>query len=518
VATAATATTLATARTIALTGTVTGTATAFDGSANISISTTVPTATTSVTGLMSSTDKSKLDGVAVNANNYVHPTGDGSLHVPATGTTNNGKVLTAGSTAGSMSWTAIPAGITDHTLLSNIGTNTHAQIDTALTRLANTSGTNTGDQTTITGNAGTATTLATARTINGVLFDGSANITINAVDSTARIAATEKGAVNGVATLDATGKVPSTQLPSFVDDVLEFTNLASFPGTGETGKIYVALDTNKTYRWSGSAYVYITSGAVDSVAGKTGIVTLVKADVGLGNVDNTADSVKSVATAATTTGNAGTATKLATARTITATGDVTSTAVSFDGSANISIPYTMANSGVTAGTYNSAATKITPFTVDSKGRITGTGADVTITPAFASITSKPTTVSGYGITDAATLTGVEVLTNKTITGLKEIAVALPANAIDLNTGNVFTKTISASTTFTVSNIAPSGSVSAFILELTNAGSNTITWFSGIKWPSGVTPTLTASGVDVIGFYTRDGGTTWRGSLISKDSK
>lgn len=53
------------------------------------------------------------------------------------------------------------------------------------------------------------------------------------------------------------GKVPSSQLPSYVDDVLEFANLSAFPATGETGKIYVALDTNKTYRWSGSAYVQI---------------------------------------------------------------------------------------------------------------------------------------------------------------------------------------------------------------------------------------------------------------------
>ena len=64
-------------------------------------------ATTSVAGLMSSTDKTKLDGVATNANNYVHPTGDGNLHVPATSTTNDGKVLMAGATAGSLSWTSL---------------------------------------------------------------------------------------------------------------------------------------------------------------------------------------------------------------------------------------------------------------------------------------------------------------------------------------------------------------------------------------------------------------------------
>jgi hypothetical protein len=91
---------------------------------------------------------------------------------------------------------------------------------------------------------------------------------------------------NGVATLDASGLVPSSQLPSYVDDVLEYNNLASFPAIGETGKIYVAKDTNKTYRWSGSVYIQIYSGAVDSVAGKTGAVTLTSSDVGLGNVTN----------------------------------------------------------------------------------------------------------------------------------------------------------------------------------------------------------------------------------------
>ena len=64
-------------------------------------------ATTSTSGLMSSTDKTKLDGVATNANNYAHPTGDGNLHVPATSTTNNGKVLMAGATAGTLNWTAL---------------------------------------------------------------------------------------------------------------------------------------------------------------------------------------------------------------------------------------------------------------------------------------------------------------------------------------------------------------------------------------------------------------------------
>jgi len=66
------------------------------------------------------------------------------------------------------------------------------------------------------------------------------------------------GSSNGVAELDANGRVPSSQLPSYVDDVLEYADLAHFPATGETGKIYIAEDTNKTYRWSGSDYAEIS--------------------------------------------------------------------------------------------------------------------------------------------------------------------------------------------------------------------------------------------------------------------
>ena len=119
------------------------------------------------------------------------------------------------------------------------------------------------------------------------------------------IATTAKGAANGVAELDSTGKVPSSQLPSFVDDVLEYDKQSSFPTTGEAGKIYIAQDTNKTYRWSGSAYVEISAslalGETSSTAyrgdkGKTAYDhsqltsgnphNVTKSDVGLGNVGN----------------------------------------------------------------------------------------------------------------------------------------------------------------------------------------------------------------------------------------
>ena len=89
----------------------------------------------------------------------------------------------------------------------------------------------------------------------------------------------QKGSANGLATLDGSSKIPAVQLPSYVDDVLEFADFASFPVTGETGKIYIAIDTSKTYRWSGSIYVEISPSEVNSVNGQTGVVILDTDDI-----------------------------------------------------------------------------------------------------------------------------------------------------------------------------------------------------------------------------------------------
>lgn len=96
----------------------------------------------------------------------------------------------------------------------------------------------------------------TSRKVNGKAL--TVDITLAAADVGA-IPSSQKGAANGVAELDSTGKVPSAQLPSYVDDVLEFDSQSAFPGTGEAGKIYVAKDTNKTYRWGGTSYVEISA-------------------------------------------------------------------------------------------------------------------------------------------------------------------------------------------------------------------------------------------------------------------
>ena len=133
-----------------------------------------------------------------------------------------------------------------------------------------------------------------------------------------------KQAVGSYATLVG-GLVPAAQLPSYVDDVIEAANFAALQNPGESGKIYVTLSDGKIYRWSGSAYVEILSSPgstdavpegttnlyftttrasaaapVQSVAGRTGAVTLSKSDVGLGNVDNTSDAAKPISTATQT--------------------------------------------------------------------------------------------------------------------------------------------------------------------------------------------------------------------------
>jgi hypothetical protein len=93
---------------------------------------------------------------------------------------------------------------------------------------------------------------------------GSAN---NTSDLAKPISTATQNALDLKADLVA-GKIPSSQLPSYVDDVLEYANTGAFPGTGTTGLIYVDLSTNKIYRWSGSAYIEISPspGSTDSVA------------------------------------------------------------------------------------------------------------------------------------------------------------------------------------------------------------------------------------------------------------
>lgn len=149
----------------------------------------------------------------------------------------------------------------------------------------------------------------------------------------------------------------------------------------------------------------------------------------------------------------------------------------------------------------------------------GSGTAISSTTTAANIVTWIGTPSSANLAAAMTdETGSGLLvfgTTPVITALREKSAAISASDIDLAAANYFTKTISGTTTFTVSNVATSGDVSAFILILTNGGSATVNWFSGVTWNNATPPTLTASGVDILGFFTINGGTTWRGLVLAK---
>lgn len=205
----------------------------------------------------------------------------------------------------------------------------------------------------------------------------------------ARISA-QKAQPSGLATLDATGKVPAAQLPSFVDDVLEYDDLASFPVTGVNGVIYVAIDSNKTYRWSGSTYIEISPSAVTSVFGRSGVISAQSGDYSAAQVSNTpAGNLSSVTVQAaineldsekqpvdaTLTALAAfnsngiivqTAADTFAARSIASgTGITVSNGDGVSGNPSIAI----SASGVTASTYGSAS-QVSSFAVNAQGQIT----------------------------------------------------------------------------------------------------------------------------------------------------
>ena len=263
-----------------------------DGSTfNVTDSNTVyGNATASAAGLMSAADKAKLDGVVAGSN---HVTVDAELSTTSTNPVQN-KVIKSALDGKSN---------TGHTHDDRYYT--ESEINTKLNAKANSSHTHTKAQ----------------------ITDFPTSMPASDVYAWAKAASKPSytiGEVSGnLAASRISGTISATNLPSYVDDVLEYASLSKFPTTGESGKIYTALDTNKIYRWSGSAYVVISEtvalGTTHSSAGygdesraaynhstKTSGNPhhVTKTDVGLGNVDNTADSAKSVKYA-TSAGSAG---------------------------------------------------------------------------------------------------------------------------------------------------------------------------------------------------------------------
>lgn len=242
--------------------------------------TTYDDVTTSTHGLMTAADKTKLDGIASGATKYSHPTFTAKTsgfykfavnnegHV--TGTTNVTKSDITGLIGGTPS-------LKGHTHDDRYYTET--EVNTKLATKSNTGHTHTKSEIT---DLATWARADTKPSYNFSEIDGSVDVT-----------------------RQLSGKIPEANLPSYVDDVLEYNSKSNFPKSGETGKIYVDISTNLTYRWGGSAYVEIspslalgeTSGT--AYRGDYGAIAyahsqkrsgnphgVTKSDIGLGNVEN----------------------------------------------------------------------------------------------------------------------------------------------------------------------------------------------------------------------------------------
>lgn len=242
--------------------------------------TTYDDVTTSTRGLMTAADKTKLDGIASGATKYSHPkftaktSGFYKIAVNneghVTDTTNVKKSDITGLIGGTPS-------LEGHTHDDRYYTET--EVNKKLATKSNTGHTHTKSEIT---DLATWATADTKPSYNFSEIGGSVDVT-----------------------KQLSGKIPEANLPSYVDDVLEYNSKSNFPTSGETGKIYVDISTNLTYRWGGSAYVEIspslalgeTSGT--AYRGDYGAIAyahsqktsgnphgVTKSDVGLGKVEN----------------------------------------------------------------------------------------------------------------------------------------------------------------------------------------------------------------------------------------
>ena len=163
-------------------------------------------------------------------------------------------------------------------------------------------------------------------------------------------------------------------------------------------------------------------------------------------------------------------------------------------------------------------------TVTGSGNLT-LGGTLSVDLSTGTVTGTlPVARGGTGVTTSTGTGNVVLSVSPELTGLPFVngsfrsnVVALAGTAIDCATGNYFTRTVSGAASWSFSNI-PASRAYSFILELTNGGTGTQTWFTNTRWAGGTAPTLTSAGVDLLGFITDDGGSNWRGVLLMKDSK
>ena len=355
------------------------------------------TATPTESGFLSTTDKQKLDGIADNANNYTHPTTDGSLHVPATGTYNNGKLLKAGGTAGSLVWANI------------------SKTDVGLFNVDNTSDLNKpisiATQAALDGKSATDHAHSYLPLIGGTLTGALSGTTFTGALNGNASTATSAGKLTTARTISLTGDV--TGSVSF-DGSTDVTFVTSYKSSGVVAGTYRSVTVNENG--------YITAGTNPTTLAGYGI-TDAAASSHVGST-GTAHGVASTSVAGFM--SAADKTKL---------DGITSGATTYvhpTGDGNLHVPITGTNSDGYVLKAGSTAGAI------SWGQLTATDVGAlpsTWVPSFSDVSSKPTTLSGYGITDAQPL-------DSTLTAMSEVVTAADKliyfNGVDTATSTTLT--------------------------------------------------------------------------------
>lgn len=333
----------------------------------------------------------------------------------------------------------------------------------------------------------------------------------------------------------SSGIIDAARLPSYVDDVLEFANLAAFPATGELDKIYVAKDKNEIYRWSGTVYIKVSNlnACTPITLGLNN--TAVGTNASAVGYDNDALGTSSSAFGVINQAKKNTSSAFGYSNIADGTGSsafgnqiITSVANTQefgigDGTARLS-SVRVHDDGYVALSLRDTATALTDGGAAVGAEIDGTlmrgayslrrnGSNL-----FIDANSSAGTITSKLINEVS-LTGSEVLTNKTLTnptvnnyteGVVAIGNSGTAKTISLTSGTFQTVTLTASCTFTMPTATAGKS---FILKvLTGAGGYTAT-FTSVKFPDNTAPVVTATAgrYDLFSFIAD--GTAWSGSVI-----